>query len=173
MLRKIEENDLEDIYRGLSNPEVIKYYGIHYDSLPETLKQLQWFKALEENKTGIWWAICDKNDGHFIGAIGFNNLSNQHKKIEIGFWLLPKFWGKGLIHEAAEVICNYAFDDLGINRIEAFVESENNNSKKALAKLLFEYEGTMKSCEIKNGKFISLAIYAKLNHRTSVSRKTT
>ena len=34
-----------------------------------------------------------------------------------------------------------------------------------MAKLDFEYEGTMKECEIKNGKFISLDIYAKLNDK--------
>lgn len=59
-------------------------------------------------------------------------------------------------------ICNYGFNNLGLHRIEGFVETENKNCKNAMAKLDFQYEGSMKECEIKNGKFISIDIYAKL-----------
>jgi ribosomal-protein-alanine N-acetyltransferase len=45
------------------------------------------------------------------------------------------------------------------------VESDNQNCKKVMEKLDFEHEGTMKDCEIKNGKFISIDIYAKLNEQ--------
>lgn len=64
--------------------------------------------------------------------------------------------------EAIPLICNYGFDNLELHRIEGFVESENKNCKNAIAKLGFQNEGTMKECEIKNSKFISLDIYAKI-----------
>ncbi|WP_231491119.1 GNAT family N-acetyltransferase [Pedobacter sp. Leaf170] len=99
----------------------------------------------------ILWALLD-----------LNNFNKSHKKVEIGFWLIPKYWKKGIVNESATAICNYAFYSLHVNRIEAFVESENENSKNALLKLAFEYEGTMKNCEIKNGKTVSLSIFAKL-----------
>lgn len=65
--------------------------------------------------------------------------------------------------EALPIICNYCFEKLGLHRIEGIVETENSNCKKAVAKLDFQHEGTMIDCEIKNGKFISLDMYAKLN----------
>ena len=89
-------------------------------------------------------------------------ISKQHKKSEIGFWLLPQFWGKGLMQEAFPLICNYGFEKLGLNRIEGFVESENINCKKAVEKLNFKLEGIMRDCEIKDGKPLSIAIYSKL-----------
>ena len=46
--------------------------------------------------------------------------------------------------------------------MEGLVETDNENCKRAMSKLDFTYEGTMKDCEIKNGKFISLDIYANL-----------
>lgn len=64
--------------------------------------------------------------------------------------------------EAMPLICHYGFDQLHLHRIEGFVESNNTNCKKAMEKLDFQYEGTMRDCEIKNGKFISLDIYAAL-----------
>ncbi len=63
-------------------------------------------------------------------------------------------------------ICKYGFEKLGLHRIEGFVDSENKNCKKGLAKLDFKYEGTMEDCEIKDGKYLSLDIYAirKMRH---------
>lgn len=121
-----------------------------------------WYRELEESETGIWWAICSTDGQIFYGAGGFNNLSKQHKKAEIGFWLIPEFWGKGLMQEAFPLICNYGFEVLELNRIEGFVESDNINCKKAIEKLNFKHEGTMRDCEVKDGKFLSIDIYSKL-----------
>tara|TARA_R110000868_G_scaffold98054_2_gene269908 strand:- start:29896 stop:30105 length:210 start_codon:yes stop_codon:yes gene_type:complete len=66
--------------------------------------------------------------------------------------------------EAIPLIYKFAFDKMGLQRIEGFVETKNINCKKALAKLKFNLEGTMKDCEIKNGAFISLDIYSKLSN---------
>ena len=60
------------------------------------------------------------------------------------------------------LITTYGFNNLGLHRIEGIVETENYNCKKAMTKLAFKNERTMQDCEINNGKFISLDIYAKL-----------
>jgi len=75
----------------------------------------------------------------------------------------PEYWHRGIMTEAMPLICNYGFNKLRLHRIEGIVETENVNCKKAIAKLNFKYEGTMVDCEIKNGKFISLDMYAKIN----------
>jgi len=161
LLRQFNDNDLENVYRGLSHPEIIKYYGVRYDSLEATNAQMKFFADLEKNGTGIWWAICSPDNTVFYGAGGLNSLSREHRKAEIGFWLLPGFWGNGIMQEAMPLIWNYGFDTLQLHRIEGIVETENSNCKKAMAKLGFIHEGTMRECEIKNGRFISLDIYAK------------
>ena len=57
------------------------------------------------------------------------------------------------------------FNELELHRIEGIVETENINCKKAMAKLDFTHEGTMIECEVKNGKFINLDMYAKLTNK--------
>lgn len=163
LLRKFRPDDQQNVFRGLSHPEVIKYYGISYKSFEDTKEQMEWFEKLEENGTGKWWAICSGDDTNFYGAIGINNLSAQHKKAELGYWLLPEYWGKGFILEAAPKVLNYCFSFFNLHRIEALVESQNEASSQLLKKLQFKYEGTMVDCEIKNGNFISLEIYAHLS----------
>ena len=163
ILRQFTDDDLGNVFKGLSNPTVIKYYGVSDDSLEDTKKQIAWFRDLERNKTGIWWAICSKDGKDFYGAVGLNDLDKNHRKAEIGLWLLPEFWGKGIMKEVMPLICNYGFKNLGLRRIEGFVDSENRYCKNGLAKLDFNYEGTMVDCEVKDGKYISLDIYAMIN----------
>lgn len=164
-LRQFLDSDLENVFKGLSDPEIIKYYGVSYKTLEDTKEQMKFFANLEKEGTGIWWAVCSLDNSKFYGAGGLNSLSNEHKKAEIGFWLLKDYWGQGIMTEVMPMICNYGFNSLGLHRIEGFVETDNLNCKNAIKKLDFKYEGTMRDCEIKNGKFISLHIYAKIENR--------
>ncbi len=161
-LRQFIAEDLANVFKGLSHPDIIKYYGVSYHSMEATKAQLDFFAGLEENETGIWWAVCSPDNSIFYGAGGLNDLKREHKKAEIGFWLLSDHWGKGIMLEAIPLICKYGFEELGLHRIEGIVETKNSNCKKAMAKLNFSHEGTMIDCEIKNGEFISLDIYAML-----------
>jgi ribosomal-protein-alanine N-acetyltransferase len=163
LLRQFTGTDLENVFLGLSHPDVIRYYGVSYDSLEATKAQMKFFEDLEKEETGMWWAVCSPDGETFYGAGGLNSFSKVHRKAEIGFWLLPDHWGKGFMTEAIPAICRYGFEKMKIHRIEGLVESDNSACRKAMGKLGFTCEGTMSDCEVKNGKFISLAIYAKIN----------
>ncbi len=164
LLRQFVESDLDNVYKGLSDPEIIKYYGVSYKTLEDTKEQMRFFSDLEKEGTGIWWAICSLDNKTFCGAGGLNSLSKIHQKAEIGFWLLKEFWGQGIMTEVLPIICKYGFNNLELHRIEGFVESDNSICKTAMKKLAFNHEGTMIDCEIKNGKYISLEIYSKIKY---------
>lgn len=162
LLRQFVDSDLVNVYKGLSDPEIIKYYGVSYKTMEDTKEQMRFFADLEKDGTGIWWTICDLANKTIYGAGGLNSLSKEHQKAEIGFWLLKEHWGQGIMTEVMPLICRYGFDSLGLHRIEGLVESDNENCKNAMKKLDFKHEGTMRYSEIKQGKFISLDIYSKL-----------
>lgn len=162
LLRQFHDGDIENVFRGLSHPDVIRYYGVSFATLEATREQMQWFRDLESQGTGLWWALEDKQTGHFYGAAGLYLINPTHRKAETGFWLLPDYWGRGIVPEAMQPIMAYGFDKLQLHRIEAFVETGNANSGRVLRKLGFDYEGCMRDCEIKNGRFISLEIYGLL-----------
>ena len=162
LLRQIGESDLENIYRGLSDENVIEYYGISFDSLEATNEQINWYAELEQNQTGIWWAISSLNRDTFFGAIGYNNHNAEFKKAELGFWILPEFWKNGVVSEVLPPVCEYGFSEYGLNRIEAQVESENTACKRVMNKFHFVHEGTLREYEIKNGRYIDLEVFSKL-----------
>ena len=125
---------------------------------------MDWYKKLAETGNGFWWAICDKDTNAFMGACGFSGIVKEHQKAEGGYWLLPEYWGKGILPEAFGKICEHAHNNMTINRIECIVEVENTNSKRILEKLNFHYDGRLRHAEIKNGEFIDIDVYSKLKN---------
>ncbi len=88
LLRNITASDQSKIFEGLSHPDIIKHYGVSYTTFESTNAQMDFYNDLLKNESGIWWAICFKNNpAELIGACGFNDWNKQHKHIEIGYWL--------------------------------------------------------------------------------------
>jgi [ribosomal protein S5]-alanine N-acetyltransferase len=162
ILKEIEAADIHNIHKGLSDPEVTKYYDVHFPTLEATEEQMEWYRNLKEEGTGIWWGIYDKQTEEFYGAGGFNGLEKAHQKAEIGLWLLKEHWGKGIMKEIMPKLFELGFTDLNLNRIEGYVVSENRKCKSALEKINFKYEGTLREVEIKNEKKIDVDFYSIL-----------
>ena len=158
-LRQIVSEDQQKIFEGLSHPEVIKYYGVSYKDFQTTREQMDWYEQIHTEKSGIWWGICSRSASELIGACGFNSISLEHHNAQIGYWLLPAFWRRGIFSEIMPHLIQYGFSELHLHKIIAEVEVENKSSKKLLDKFGFQYEGTLKECEFKNGRFIDLEYY--------------
>jgi ribosomal-protein-alanine N-acetyltransferase len=160
LLQEIKPEDQPFIYEGLSHPEVIPFYGVRYDSLEATGAQMEWYKKMAEEGSGASWKMVERGSGRKIGVTSVYYYKPEHNKAEVGFWLLPEHWHKGFALEALNAAIDYWKNEKALHRMEAFVEDGNEASGKLLKKAGFSYEGTMRDCEIKNGRYISLEIYA-------------
>lgn len=163
LLRQINSSDIDNIFKGLSTPIVTDYYGLSYETLEETQEQMDRYAYLEKSGTGNWWAVCFAANEAFIGAIGFTKFSPENRSGELAYWLLPEYWGVGLMSEALEMVCQHGFNKFGLRVIQARIESENERSKKLLLQSGFQYENTLKDCEFKDGVYISYDLFAKEN----------
>ena len=162
LLKPVLPGDQQFIFEGLSHPDIIPFYGVRYDSFEATKRQMEWYEKSYKEGTGGPWKIVDKKTGGKIGVVAYYYHKVEHKRAEVGFWLFPQYWNKGVTTEVLKKVIHYCQEEKDIHRLEAFVEEGNIASTRVLEKLGFIYEGTMKECEIKDGKYISLLIYALL-----------
>ena len=163
VLRPVAPTDHEDVFRGLSHPEVIRHYGVSFRTLEHTQEQMDWYATIERDGTGQWWSIRHAGAGTFLGAIGLNGIVRQHRRGELGFWLLPEHWHQGYVSEALPLVIDHSFHHLGLHRIVAEVETGNPASAKVLQRAGFRHEGTLHDHEVKDGRYLSLHLYALLN----------
>jgi [ribosomal protein S5]-alanine N-acetyltransferase len=159
-LREVTDDDQAFIFEGLSHPEVIPFYGVRYNSFEAAKVQMDWYQTIYREGTGISWKLVHKQTRENIGDISVYFYKPEHRKAEVGFWLLPNFWNQGYAREALHVVIDYWKTEKVLHRMEAFVEDGNTASSNLLEKAGFQYEGKMIDCEIKDGRFISLLIYA-------------
>lgn len=162
LLRPIANADAEYVFRGLSHPDVTRYYAISFETPAAAREQMEWFARLVREGAGGWWAICSPDGAVFMGAVGLYGIVKQHRRGELGFWLLPEHWGRGIMGEALPPVLEHGFFSLDLHRIEAEVETENEASRRLLVKHGFQHEGTLRDREIKNGRTISLDVFARL-----------
>ena len=74
----------------------------------------------------------------FVGTICLFDFSNEKSSCEIGYELMTKFQGQGIMKEAAEKVIDYAFQALQFQKIVAFTHNANRNSAKLLTKFNFK-----------------------------------
>lgn len=96
-------------------------------------------------------------------SIGVFRQENIHRRTaELGYYIAEGYWGKGIMTEAIKQICEYVFDCNDIIRIYAEPFAHNSVSCRVLEKVGFQYEGTLRSNAVKNGKVIDMKMYSLL-----------
>jgi [ribosomal protein S5]-alanine N-acetyltransferase len=169
LLRPIVQQDIHQVFEGLSHPEVIRHYGVWFDTLESTQAQMDWYAQLVKEDSGRCWALTVKTNGSVLtGVIVLNNWNKYHRRADIGYWLMPAFMGQGIMTEALRPVLDYAFREMTIHRIEAEIEPANTASIAIALKLGFCYEGTKRQVEIKHGNFTDLSIYSLLSTDSSL-----
>ncbi|GAB1856804.1 GNAT family N-acetyltransferase [Flavobacteriaceae bacterium MHTCC 0001] len=141
ILRELRMTDLEGMFALDSNPEVHRYLGnkpVKTKTESETyLKSV--FKQYKENGIGRWAAI-EKSSGDFIGWSGIRlnteyNMNGFTKYYDVGYRLIPKYWGKGYATESGKAAVNYAFTSMKLPELYATTEIGNQASHNVLLKI--------------------------------------
>lgn len=85
--------------------------------------------------------ISDRRSRQLLGGIGLHHIDWRHRRCELGYWVAPREWGKGIAPEAAHALCRAAFRTLRMHRIGAYAYAFNPRSARVLQKLGFRDEG--------------------------------
>jgi RimJ/RimL family protein N-acetyltransferase len=102
-------------------------------------------------------------DGFVVGAIGIRPRDDVYAlTAELGYWLGEEFWNRGIITEAVIAVTQYAFETLGMARVDAEVFEWNPASMRVLEKAGFVKEGVLRKSAYKNRQIIDQILYAKV-----------
>lgn len=163
LLRRLRMSDLRDMYAYASDPAVAEHVLWHaHTSLSDTKVQLR--GAIRQYRRGdpSSWAIMLKSTGHMVGTIGFMWVNAEHQTGEIGYSLARSCWNQGLMTEAVQAVLGFAFDRLGLNRVEAQHETTNPASGRVMQKCGMRLEGILRDRVRNKGVYRDTALYSIL-----------
>ncbi len=134
-----QECDLDLALSLWSNHEVMKYLsssGFYNDEqVCSRLKQ----EISNYNLYGVqYWKIYTLCESQFIGCCGLKPIEGYANSYELGFQLLPNWWGMGYANEASQACIDYAIKKLEADNIYARHHPENEGSHNLLLKLGFK-----------------------------------
>lgn len=150
--------DIDDFMEWATDDEVTEYMmwnsytlkGDAEDFFKNVVEKHPWFKGICLGKKVIGSITLDKVKG--AGCC----------RAELGYVMAKKYWGSGLATQAVRLAVGKGFEDLGVERIEAFVDHANIASQRVLEKNGFVKEGLLRNWVVQKGAVKDRLIYAIL-----------
>ena len=148
VLRRLSTADAEFMLKHLNDPSFHRYIG---DRGVRTIDQARRYllegpiASYETHGYGICLMLLKKT-GDPIGTCGLVKRRGM-ADVEIGFALLPQFWSQGYAFEAAQAVMEYAHRDLGLERVVAIANPDNDRSFRLLEKLGLRFERMIRLAE--------------------------
>jgi ribosomal-protein-alanine N-acetyltransferase len=108
--------------------------------------RIRHYRRERENGTAYTFVIVPKGIGGIAGGITLGKV--QHgvcNSGELGYWMGAAYAGKGYMRESLDLVITYAFESLGLQRVEAACIPENARSVRLLEKAGFVREGVMRA----------------------------
>jgi RimJ/RimL family protein N-acetyltransferase len=169
-LRFLEWNkeDLNLFESIFTNEQVMRYAFLQqFHSRKEVLTYFN--EVLDNNKTidnrkAYGYAVFLESDHTFIGfadiEVYLKNQFGGHG--EIGYFLLPDFWGSGYATEIASMLLEIGFGHIKLHRLCASCNIENKNSERIMLKIGMKKEGVMRQVRYKNERWYDELRYSIL-----------
>jgi ribosomal-protein-alanine N-acetyltransferase len=142
VLRELTDDDLEAISKIWGSPQVTEKMSSGPLTRADSVQMLYVLRSLWDNDAGIRWGV--EHNGSLIGTCGFHNLNKGARRGELGYELSYDHWGRGLMRRALRPVLDYGFNILRFERIEVFLNVDNERSAGLLKKLGFTFEGTLR-----------------------------
>jgi [ribosomal protein S5]-alanine N-acetyltransferase len=160
VFRQFHKKDGAQLFKIRSNPQVMEFMdAIILKSEDGAKVLLKSFHREFRDKKGVTWAITDKQTNQLIGSFGFWRITKPHNRAEIGYSLLPEYWGKGLMAETFKTLIEFGFNQMQVHSIEANVNPQNQKSIQLLERVGFKKEAHFRENFFYKDKYLDSAIY--------------
>jgi len=167
-IRTFQEKDAQSL-TGLVSRN--KYFWSTYEPLqrPEyytvdaQYKKIQESLYLMDSKREFTFGIYELRTNNLIGHIALYAVKRlPYSSAFVGYAMDEIYIGKGIVTEAVKMVVRFAFEQVGLHRVEAYVSTQNSASIRVLEKSGFQREGLLRKLLYINGQWVDHYMYACL-----------
>ncbi|HZY97950.1 MAG TPA: GNAT family N-acetyltransferase [Candidatus Baltobacteraceae bacterium] len=130
-LRRYRKDDFESAFRLTNDPRVMRYYPAPFDRDRVTRMLENVLRSYDERGYSVL-VVERATDGAYLGQIGLLHWDDVdgREDVEVAYMLVPEAWGAGYATEAARACRDWAFEQLGADRVVSFISVENEPSMR-------------------------------------------
>lgn len=163
-LREWDEREADAVFEACQDADTQRWMDIPVPYLREHATHFVGEESREQwsSKKGAPFAIACADDDRVLGSCGLVGVNAQDLVAEVVYAVAPWARGRKVAQRAASLLCDWAFADLGLARLEFYIEPENRASRAVADRLNCQFEGILRSRSLIQGIRRDMALYALL-----------
>lgn len=157
-LRAMEPDDME-CFRAMINDPAISHVVVGWSFPVSKYEQMKWYESAVHDKKNLRFTIVLKETGKAVGMVTLSALDWQNRSASHGIKLsseCPK--GQGIATDAVMTLMKYAFEEMGLHRLNGGNIAYNKASEVLYLKCGWSIEGVKKEAIYRSGKYHDLLI---------------
>ena len=164
-LRPWRADDMGDVLAACQDAEIQRWMDIPVPFLAHHAAEFIGEQATQQwsSQRGTPFAITDPDDDRALGSCGLVAIDAADLVAEVVCAVNPQARGRKIAQRAARLLCDWALLDLGLARLEFYIEPENAASRAVAERLGCELEGILRSKSLMRGTRRNVALYALLH----------
>lgn len=146
LLRPLLESDLENLLEiSINEPETWEFSLVRANGRENLEKYIQIALKAKESKTEFPFIVFDKKSGKYAGSTRFYDMNLPFKTLQLGYtWYGKQFRGTGLNKHCKFLLLQFAFETLGMERVEFRADFNNKRSIAAMVSIGCTIEGVLR-----------------------------
>src|SRR5438067_9779800 len=170
VLRELRTSDAQSLFAMLTTEEVSRFIS----PPPTTVEGFERFIAwtLRQRSAGTYacFAVTLAGTDTAIGIFQLRELDPGFGTAEWGFAIGSPFWGTGAFMEGAQLMVHFAFETVGVHRLEARAAVRNGRGNGALRKIGAVQEGVLRKAFLKDGEYLDQVLWTILDEDWEATR---
>jgi ribosomal-protein-alanine N-acetyltransferase len=162
-LRELRITDAASLFTMLTTEEVSRFIS----PPPTTIEGFERFIAwtIRQRNAGTYacFAVTVEGSDTAIGIFQLRELEPGFGTAEWGFAIGSPYWGTGVFQKGAELVINFAFDTVGVHRLEARAAVRNGRGNGALRKIGAVQEGVLRKSFLRHGEYLDQVLWTILD----------
>jgi len=169
VLRELRTSDAASLFALLTTEEVSRFISPPPTSVEGFERFISWAARQRQAGSYTCFAVTVKGADTAIGIFQLRELEPGFGTAEWGFAIGSPYWGTGVFQEGAQLMISFAFETVGVHRLEARAAVRNGRGNGALRKIGAVQEGVLRKSFLKNGEYLDQMLWTILDEDWSAN----
>jgi len=162
-LRELRITDAQSLFAMLTTEEVSRFISPPPSTVEGFERFIAWTIRQRQLGTYACFAVTVAGSDTAIGIFQVRELEPGFQTAEWGFAIGSPYWGTGVFQKGAELVINFAFETVGIHRLEARAAVKNGRGNGALRKIGAVQEGVLRKSFYRHGEYLDQVLWTILD----------
>ena len=162
-VRELRTSDASSLLALLTTEEVSRFISPPPTTVEGFEKFIAWTRRQRTAGAYVCFAVTLRGFDTAIGIFQVRSLGSTFETAEWGFAIGSPFWGTGVFQDGAELTLAFAFETLGVRRLEARAAVKNGRGAGALLKMGAVQECVLRQSFQKDGVYLDQVLYTILD----------